>query len=64
MKKQGTEVEVDELPKCWWHPERDAHYDFATRAGPWTYGCETCLRVYGKGLGLGLGQRLVLRKKD
>jgi hypothetical protein len=58
--KDGTEVVVTELPKCWWHPNRDASHDFKTRAGPWSYGCPTCFRTYGQGLGLGKGQRLKL----
>jgi hypothetical protein len=52
---------VSELPACNAHPEREAHYDFATKMGPWMYGCDACFVTYGKGLGVGLGQRLVVK---
>jgi hypothetical protein len=58
--KNGTEVVVTRLPKCDIHPDRDARYDFASTMGQWMYGCETCYRTHGRGLGIGKGQRLVL----
>lgn len=62
----GKQVYVIALPRCDQHPEREAHYDFATKIGPWMYGCDACFMAWGKGLGLGLGQRLVVRteRKD
>jgi len=32
-------------------------YDFATKQGPWALGCETCFKKFGKGLGIGKGQK-------
>ena len=62
----GKQTLVPILPKCDFHPDRDAHYDFATRGGPWMNGCDACFITYGKGLGVGLGQRLVVKteRKD
>jgi hypothetical protein len=61
----NTEVVLDELPMCNFvhgtaEPE-PAHYDGATIHGPWAFMCEEHFRLYGIGLGLGKGQRLVVR---
>lgn len=66
--KPGQEVAVAKLPPCDRHPDREAHYDFATILGPWMNGCDECFhdlsvgRITGRRLGVGLGQRLVVRK--
>jgi hypothetical protein len=42
----------------------EAEYDGATTpTGQWAYMCETHYRRYGIGLGLGMGQRLILKTK-
>lgn len=56
------EVTVAKLPPCDRHPDRRAKYDFATTIGPWMYGCEACFRELGRGLGTGLGQKLVVKE--
>lgn len=58
----AKEVTVAKLPSCNIHEGRLAGYDFRTRQGMWMYGCEECYRAYGRGLGVGLGQRLVLKE--
>jgi hypothetical protein len=37
-----------------------AEYDGKTSHGPWAYMCPECFDAYGMGLGVGLGQRLVV----
>lgn len=44
--------------------DRDAAYDGKTQAGPWAYMCEEHFKVHGTGLGIGRGQRLVLKKEE
>lgn len=39
----------------------DAHYDGKTQMGPWGFMCEKHFKEHGVGLGLGLGQRIILR---
>jgi hypothetical protein len=61
-------VYVTELPPCTIHQlTREtvvpARYDGATRQGPWAYMCDGCFMTYGVGLGLGRGQRLILRRE-
>ena len=38
----------------------EAGYDGATTMGPWADMCESHFRQYGTGLGLGMGQRLII----
>ena len=38
-----------------------AEYDAATTMGPWADMCESHFRQFGTGLGLGKGQRLILK---
>ena len=65
-----TETIVDEIPKCDFARLHSASLDTAatvdgkTLAGPWAFMCERHFQVYGVGLGLGKGQRLVLRSND
>lgn len=62
-----TSVEVAALPDCDIHtfnknqPGVPAAYDGKTWLGPWANMCEGCFAVNGVGLGLGKGQRLILR---
>lgn len=41
---------------------REAHYDAKSLQGPWGNFCDYCFPIYTNGkLGLGIGQRLVVR---
>lgn len=68
MKKQNShkEVTVSVLPKCDLCAQEgrliDARYDAKTNMGPWANMCQRHYNTYGIGLGLGLGQKLVLKK--
>lgn len=59
-----TEVKVGKLPYCNYCQQRGAKvlakYDGATRSGPWAFMCQDHFDVHGRGLGMGIGQRLVL----
>jgi hypothetical protein len=63
----GTFAHVAELPDCDVHLyERgvsgvQAGYDGKTQAGPWAYMCGDCFVSHGTGLGVGRGQRLLVR---
>jgi len=59
--KPHTEVVVSRLPKCDFCGKQ-AQYDGKTVMGPWANMCPTHFRMYGRGLGLGKGQKLVLRE--
>lgn len=57
-------VHVDKIPECDVCPSDDkkgAQFDGKTIHGPWAYMCGSHFRLYGTGLGLGRGQRLVKR---
>jgi hypothetical protein len=56
-----TKAMVSILPKCDFCTEK-AKYDGKTIMGPWAYMCLKCFGEYGIGLGLGLGQELVVQK--
>jgi hypothetical protein len=57
-----SEVVVMRLPDCDIDSGHGAAaYDAKTKQGPWGYLCEDCYADHGIGLGLGKGQRLVLR---
>lgn len=62
MPKPHTEVTVSVLPPCDIHQNDQvlAEYDAKSVMGPWAYMCKECFAVYGVGLGMGRGQRLVL----
>jgi len=62
MNKEGTEVEMDELPRCNFC-NKAAMYDGKTKSGSWAYMCEEHFKMRGVGLGIGRGQRLVLRRE-
>jgi hypothetical protein len=57
----STEVKVFSLPNCDFCGQV-ANYDGQTVVGAWANMCQPCFETLGKGLGLGLGQRLVLSK--
>ena len=64
-KQKHIETIVDELPDCDICKEEDkqtkASYDGKTKHLVWAYMCEDCFQEYGAGLGLGRGQKLIVR---
>ena len=58
----SKEVTVEKLPPCDLCADGTAEYDFKTSVGPWGYGCKFCFKKYGGSLGLGKGQRLVVKE--
>lgn len=61
--KNHSEVVVDRLPNCDFPGCANvAGYDAKTTSGPWANVCDQHFRSNCYGLGLGLGQRLVLRE--
>ena len=64
--KGHTEVEVDKLPNCDLCKEsgitETAQYDAKTTFGSWASLCKIHFLRFGIGLGLGRGQKLVLKK--
>ena len=63
-----TEVAVPELPQCDFCKENGwntpAHFDGKTVFGPWANMCDSHFRSYGTGLGLGIGQRLIVKESE
>lgn len=63
--KGHSEVIVDELPKCDWPGcTNTAAYDAKTTAGPWANVCDQHFESECYGLGLGVGQKLILRGSE
>lgn len=60
IKKASTEAVVEGYPKCNFCPGT-AGFDAKTTYGPWAYMCSDCFAQFGIKLGLGFGQKLVLR---
>ncbi len=64
--KKHTEVEVSHYPECDLCKTQNiilpAHYDVKTSYGVWANVCEHHYKVYGRGLGLGKGQRFILKE--
>lgn len=64
----GTWVYIDELPRCLFCAGEGkvvpARFDFATRMGPWAYGCVMHWRLVraADALGTGCGQLLIARR--
>jgi hypothetical protein len=63
-----TETYVNELPKCDFCRTSELHnsitpaeYDAKTVMGPWANMCDKHFKLYGVGLGLGVGQRLIVK---
>lgn len=63
--KRGHEVVVATAPPCDFCSERGvdrpAKVDGATTIGPWANMCDGHFALYGRGLGVGVGQRLIVR---
>lgn len=60
MKPKHVVAEVATIPRCDLCSE-PAHADGKTQWGPWAYMCKSHFAEHGVGLGLGLGQMLVVR---
>ena len=56
----ATEAKVSKLPACDFDRHHTATYDARTKMGPWAFMCEACFERHGAGLGMGLGQHLVV----
>lgn len=67
MPKAHTEVVVEALPNCDFCKEQgketQANYDGRTVFGAWANMCHIHFGMYGTGLGLGRGQKLLLQKR-
>lgn len=61
-KRAHTSVEVSELPQCDFC-QKQASYDGKTVFGPWASMCEAHFKANGVGVGLGKGQKLILKKE-
>ena len=62
--KTHTKAEVEKLPDCNFCPApTPARYDGKTGMGPWANMCDVHFEMYGIGLGLGRGQKLVVKKE-
>ena len=63
-----TEVVVPVLPPCDYCVEHGkdtpAHFDGKTVYGPWANMCTYHFREFGIGLGLGIGQRLIVKESE
>lgn len=60
------EVEVSKefsCNMCSCTPPKKATVDGKTKLGSWAYMCENCYKIWGVGLGLGMGQRLILKEE-
>lgn len=69
MAENGTVAYVVTLPMCDFcrmagDPEVPAGFDGATRLGPWANMCPTHFGLHGLGLGIGRGQRLVVKDAE
>jgi len=66
--KAHTEVKVSKLPKCGfckrYGKDAEAIYDGKTIFDAWGYMCQDHFDLYGIGLGLGKGQRLIVEKEE
>jgi len=60
--EKHKEVKVPHLPNCDFCP-KEALYDGKTKFGDWAYMCQNHFNLYGIGLGLGRGQKLILEEK-
>jgi len=57
-----TQAEMDFIPTCDICKKSPAYVDGKTIHGPWAYMCKDDYHLYGRGLGLGRGQKLILRE--
>lgn len=62
MAENGTIAYVTALPKCDLKCDNVAAYDGGLNfTSSWAYMCESHFALYGRGLGVGKGQRLVIK---
>jgi len=56
-----TEIKWDNQWCDFCQTKTKAEYDAQTKTGQWAFMCESCFKVHGsgRGLGMGLGQKLV-----
>jgi hypothetical protein len=52
--------EIRNCDMCHQDPPVPAYADGKTTFGPWANMCKPCFEIYGVGLGLGMGQELLL----
>lgn len=57
----GDVAYVRDFPICNFCGQ-EAHYDARTKQGPWANMCDECFKMYGRGLGPGRGQKLLISK--
>jgi len=57
-------AKVTEFPTCDICGQKDAVVDGKTTFGSWAYMCDDCFKAYGRGLGIGKGQILVLEREQ
>jgi hypothetical protein len=64
----STTAVVMEFPPCDFCKEdlltKPARFDGKTIQGPWAFMCGAHFVLYGTGLGLGIGQRLILKGEE
>lgn len=61
MKEEGTVTELSKAPNCDFCGAI-AKFDGKTTQGPWAYMCGACMKIHGVGLGMGKGQKIVVKK--
>ena len=65
VQHKGKIAQVPIFPNCdiclEKHQYSSAEYDGRTVFGPWAYMCKACFFEVGIGLGIGKGQKLILR---
>jgi hypothetical protein len=63
-----TILKVHKIPKCdiclSHGVEKDAVYEAKTTFGPWAFLCEECFNEVGISLNMGLGRRIISKRKD
>jgi late competence protein required for DNA uptake (superfamily II DNA/RNA helicase) len=59
MKKRNTKFKFP----CDVCSSQKAEYDAKMKTGPWAYMCSECFKIYGIGLGLGMGQKLIYKNE-
>lgn len=68
LPRPGHVVALSELPPCDLCSDKPAVWDGPTTMGPWAYMCQSCAEAYhvygGRETGVGIGQRLIVRKEE
>ena len=58
----NNEIIIYKQKTCDLCEKNQAKYDGKTGMGHWAYMCESCFKLYGSGLGDGVGQKLIFKK--